>query len=100
MSLKNYFCWTTTAARKAPIPLQGDEIFASFKRVRDTQQYWKQMQQDMLANIRHFGHYSFFFSRSAADFHWPKLIHIFLKSLSFKIPPLYLVRFIFILMNQ
>lgn len=42
---------------------KDDEIFASFKRVRGTQQYWKQMQQDMLAKICHYGPYTFFFSQ-------------------------------------
>lgn len=58
---------------------KDDEIFASFKRVRGTPQYWKQMQQDMLAKIRHFGPYTFFLSGSAADFHWPELIQIIAK---------------------
>lgn len=58
---------------------KDDEIFASFKRVRGTPKYWKQMQQDMLAKIRHFGPYTFFLSGSAADFHWPELIQIIAK---------------------
>ena len=53
-----------------------NEIFASFKKVRGSPQYWQEMQQDMLAKIRRFGTYTFFLSGSAADFHWPELIRI------------------------
>ena len=53
-----------------------DELFASFKRIRGTPQYWKDMQLDILAKIRHFGPYTFFLSRSAADFYWPELVQI------------------------
>lgn len=56
-----------------------DEIFASFKRIRGTPQYWKEMQQDMLAKIRFYGPYTFFISCSAADFHWPELIQFVAK---------------------
>jgi len=58
---------------------KDDELFASFKRIRGTPQYWKEMQQDMLAKIRYYGPYTFFISCSAADFHWPELIHIVAK---------------------
>ena len=53
-----------------------NEIFASFKRVRGSPQYWKELQQDVLAKIRRFGTYTFLVSGSAADFHWPELIKI------------------------
>jgi hypothetical protein len=53
-----------------------DEILASFKRIRGTPQYWKDMQLDMIAKIRHFGPYTFFIFGSAADFHWLELIQI------------------------
>ncbi|KAK3100749.1 hypothetical protein FSP39_024640 [Pinctada imbricata] len=53
-----------------------EEIFASFKRITGTPQYWKDMQLDMIAKIRHFGPYTFFITGSAADFHWPELIQV------------------------
>ncbi|XP_070573805.1 uncharacterized protein [Ptychodera flava] len=56
--------------------LKNDELFASFKKIRGTPQYWKEMQQDMIAKIRHFGPYTFFLSGSAADFHWPELVQV------------------------
>ena len=51
-----------------------DEIFASFKNIRGTPQYFKSMQLDMIAKIRCFGTYTFFITGSAADFFWPELI--------------------------
>ncbi|XP_070548888.1 uncharacterized protein [Ptychodera flava] len=56
--------------------LKNDELFASFKKIRGTPQYWKEMQQDMIAKIRQFGPYTFFLSGSAADFHWPELVQV------------------------
>jgi hypothetical protein len=58
---------------------KDDEMFVSFKHIRGTPQYWKEMQHDMLAKIRHYGPYTFFISCSAADFHWPELIQIVAK---------------------
>ena len=58
------------------VMFKENEIFASFKKVRGSPQYWKEIQQDMLAKIPRFGSYTFFLSGSAADFHWPELIRI------------------------
>ena len=59
--------------------MKEDELFASFKKIRGSPQYWKEMQQDMIAKIRQFGPYTFFISGSAADFHWPELIQVIAK---------------------
>ncbi|XP_077978182.1 uncharacterized protein LOC144433703 [Glandiceps talaboti] len=56
--------------------MKNDELFASFKKIRGSPQYWKEMQQDMIAKIRQFGPYTFFLSGSAADFHWPELMQV------------------------
>lgn len=66
MSLKNSGQTYISVGQLQPterLLFKDDEIFASFKRVRGTQQYWKQMQQDMLAKICHYGPYTFFFLR-------------------------------------
>ncbi|XP_033759087.1 uncharacterized protein LOC117341337 [Pecten maximus] len=59
--------------------MKYEELFTSFKKVRGSPQYWKEMQMDMLAKIRQFGPYTFFLTGSAADFHWPELIQIVAK---------------------
>ena len=40
--------------------LNDDEMFATFKTIRGTPQYWKQMQLDMCAKLRQLGPYTFF----------------------------------------
>ena len=56
-----------------------DEIFATFKNIRGTPQYFKSMQLDMIAKVRCFGTYTFFITGSAADFFWPELIIVIAK---------------------
>ena len=56
--------------------LSEDQVFASFKTIRGTPQYWQQMQLDMLAKLRQLGPYTFFITGSAAEFHWPEVIQV------------------------
>lgn len=56
--------------------LTENQIFATFKNIRGTPQYFKQMHLDMLAKLRQYGPYTFFISGSAAEFHWPEVISI------------------------
>ncbi|KAJ8300314.1 hypothetical protein KUTeg_021833 [Tegillarca granosa] len=48
--------------------LTENQIFATFKNIRGTPQYFKQMHLDMLAKLRQYGPYTFFISGSAANF--------------------------------
>ena len=57
----------------------NDELFATFKSIRGTPQYWKQMQLDMLAKIKQLGPYTFFVTGSAAEFQWTEIIQIVAK---------------------
>ena len=59
--------------------LNSDQLFASFKNIRATPQYWQQMQLDMLAKLRQLGPYTFFLTGSAAEFHWVEVIQIVAK---------------------
>ena len=54
--------------------LNKDQVYASFKNIRGTPQYWQQMQFDMLAKLRQFGSYTFFLTGSGAEFHWTEVI--------------------------
>ncbi|GAB1600976.1 hypothetical protein Ahia01_000375800, partial [Argonauta hians] len=56
--------------------LTEDQIFAQFKNIRGTPQYFQNMAYDVLAKIRQFGNYTFFLTVSAAEFHWPHIIQI------------------------
>ena len=55
--------------------ISDDQMFSSFKN-RGTPQYFHNMLLDVLAKIRQFGVYTFFFSCSAAEFHWTEIIQI------------------------
>ena len=46
--------------------ISDDQIYASFKSVRGTPQYWNNMMLDVLAKIRHFGVATWFLTWSAA----------------------------------
>ena len=54
--------------------ISDDQIYASFKNVRGTPQYYHNMMLDVLAKIRQYGTYTFFLTCSAAEFHWPEVI--------------------------
>ena len=56
--------------------ISDDQIFATFKNIRGTPQYFHNMLLDVLAKIRHFGVYTFFLTCSAAEFHWPEIIQV------------------------
>ena len=56
--------------------ITDDLIFASFKNIRGTPQYFKGMLYDVLAKIRHFDIYTAFLTCSVAEFHWPEVIQI------------------------
>ena len=56
--------------------LSENQLFATFRNIRGTPQYWKNMQLDMLAKLRQYGPYTFFLTGSAAEFHWPEVIQI------------------------
>ena len=47
--------------------ISDDEIFASFKNIRGTPQYFHNMLLDVLAKIRQFGPYTFFLIGPAAE---------------------------------
>ena len=56
--------------------ISEDQIFASFKNIRGTPQYFHNMMLDVLAKIRQFGVSTFFLTISAAEFQWPDIIKI------------------------
>ena len=56
--------------------ISDDQIFSSFKNIRGTPQYFHNMLLDVLAKIRQFGVYTFFFSCSAAEFQWTEIIQV------------------------
>ena len=56
--------------------ISGDQIFASFKNIRGTPQYFHNMSRDVLAKIRQFGPYTFFLTGSAAELSWTEIIKI------------------------
>ncbi|XP_062618879.1 uncharacterized protein LOC134280486 [Saccostrea cucullata] len=60
--------------------LTDDHLYATFKTIRGTPQYWQQMQLDMLAKLRQLGPYTFFLTGSAAEFHWPEVIQVIAKT--------------------
>ena len=55
--------------------ISDDQIFSSFKN-GGTPQYFHNMLLDVLAKIRQFGVYTFFFSCSAAEFQWTEIIQV------------------------
>ena len=56
--------------------ISDDQIFASFKNIRGTPQYFHNMLLDFLAKVRQFGVSTFFLTWSAAEFNWPEIIQI------------------------
>ena len=55
--------------------ISDDQIFASFKNIRGTPQYFHSM-LDVLAKVRHFGCTTFFLTLPAGEFHWHEIIQI------------------------
>ena len=55
------------------------ELFASFKSIRGTPQYFHNMMLDVLAKIRQFGPPTLFLTFSAAEFSWTDIIKIVAK---------------------
>ena len=53
--------------------ISDDQIFASFKKIRGTPQYFHNM-LDVLAKVRHFSCTTFFLTLSAGELHWPEII--------------------------
>ena len=56
--------------------ISDDQIFSSFRNIRETPQFFPNMLLDILAKIRQFGVYSFFLTCYATEFHWTKIIQI------------------------
>ena len=56
--------------------ISEDQIFASFKNIRGTPQYFKNMTYDVLAKIRQFGVFTFFLTFSAGEFYWTEVIQV------------------------
>ena len=56
--------------------ISDNQIYACFKNIRGTPQYFHNMLLDVLAKIRQFGVYTFFLTCSAAEFHWPEIIKV------------------------
>ena len=54
--------------------ISDDQVFSSFKNIRETPQHFHNMLLDFLAKIRQFGVYTFFLTCSAAEFHWTETI--------------------------
>ncbi|WAQ96597.1 hypothetical protein MAR_029287 [Mya arenaria] len=52
--------------------LSQNQLFAAFRNIRGSSQYFKQMHLDMMAKLRQLGPYTFFITGSAAEFHWPQ----------------------------
>ena len=59
--------------------ISNDLIFASFKNIRGTPQYFHNMSLDILAKCRQFGKPTFFITGSCAEFQWTELIKIVAK---------------------
>ena len=60
--------------------ISDDQIFSSFKNIRGTPQYLHNMLLDALATVWQFGVYTFFFTYSAVEFHWTKIIQVAARS--------------------
>ena len=54
--------------------ISEDQIFASFKSIRATPQFFNNMLLGVLAKIIQFGPPTFFLTCSAAEFHWTEII--------------------------
>ena len=55
------------------------ELYASFKSIRGTPQYFQDMMLDVLAKVRKYGPPTFFLTFSAAEFSWTDIIKIVAK---------------------
>ena len=56
--------------------ISEDQLYASFKNVRGTPQYYHNMMLDVLAKVRQHGIYTFFLTCSAAEFQWTEVIQV------------------------
>ena len=56
--------------------ISGNEMYAIFKNIRGTPQYFHNMQLDVLAKNRYFGVQTFFLTMTAAQFQWTNIIKI------------------------
>ncbi|WAR06036.1 hypothetical protein MAR_021405 [Mya arenaria] len=56
--------------------LSENQRFATFRNIRGSPQYLKQMHLDMMAKLRQLGPYPFFITGSAAEFQWPQVIQV------------------------
>ena len=56
--------------------LSDDQIYASFKNIKETPQYEHNLKLDILAKVRHFGTVTFFGTLIPGEFHWPEVIQI------------------------
>ena len=56
--------------------MSADQVFASFKNIRGTPQYFHNMLLDILAKVRQFSVYTWWLTLSAAEFHWTEIIQI------------------------
>ena len=56
--------------------LSDDQVFSSFKNIRETLQYFHDMLLDILAKIRQFGVHTFFLTFSALEFHWTEITQV------------------------
>ena len=56
--------------------IRDNQLYASFKNVRGTPQYFHNMLLDVLAKVRQFGTPTFFLTWSAAEFKWPEVIQV------------------------
>jgi len=59
--------------------LSDKELYACFKTIRGTPQYFREMTLDILAKIRQYGPPTFFMTFSAAEFKWTDIIKIVAK---------------------
>ena len=59
--------------------ISDDQLYASFKNVRGSPQYYKNMMLDVLAKVRQYGPYTFFLTCSAAEFKWTEIIQVVAK---------------------
>ena len=56
--------------------MSADQVFASFKNIRGTPQYFHNMLLDILAKVRQFNVYTWWLTLSAAEFYWTEIIQI------------------------
>ena len=56
--------------------LSDDQIYASFKNIKETPQYRHNMNLDTLVKVQHFGTVTFFGTLTPEEFHSPEVIQI------------------------